>query len=193
MNDKQAIINKIISDAQEKAKANADAAREKADAVIAEAERAANEYIGDKLADKETRVNEIIQRKRSVARLDMKREIATCKSNLTAQVFDKACDALKADKKAYLQYIAAIIKSAAEDGDKVIISEEDKDVISESFIKKAASAAKVKVSLAKETGAFKGGVILAGKGYDKNLTLEEDMRAVREQCETQVAKILFEE
>ena len=180
MNDKNAVIDKIISDAQAAAAQEVAAAEEKAGQTVAAARRAADAYAEKMLADKDALTEQVISRGRSVDALDARREISACKSALIDGAFAKAAQALKADKKA-----------AAEDGEEVVICAEDEKTVTAAFIAGIAKAAGVKIKLAKERGDFLGGVILSGKKYDKNLTLEEELRLVRENCETAVTDVLF--
>lgn len=191
MNDKNAVIDKIISDAQAAAAQEVAAAEEKAGQTVAAARRAADAYAEKMLADKDALTEQVISRGRSVDALDARREISACKSALIDGAFAKAAQALKADKKAYKAYLTRAISSAAEDGEEVVICAEDEKTVTAAFIAGIAKAAGVKIKLAKERGDFLGGVILSGKKYDKNLTLEEELRLVRENCETAVTDVLF--
>ena len=49
----------------------------------------------------------------------------------------------------------------------------------------------IKLTLAKEYGTFNGGVILAGKNSDKNLSFDMELMSIKEECETQIADMLF--
>ncbi|MDE6550766.1 MAG: hypothetical protein K2M44_04650 [Clostridia bacterium] len=193
MNGKQSIIDKIIRDAELGAEANVAAARKKADAVIAQAVADADAMRAEKLSDKSEQTNELIRRRRSVALLDKKRALSAYKSELTAAVFDDAIDAFKSDKKRYKSYVEELLKSNAEDGDVVIASKYDESVVTSAMVSRVAKSLKIKLALSDKAGDFKGGLILSGVNYDKNLTLDDTVRRIRECSETQVAKILFKE
>ncbi len=81
----------------------------------------------------------------------------------------------------------------ADDGDTVTISESDKEVITQAFIKKVADKKGIRLALNKEYGDFCGGVILTNKGCSKNMTLELELASVRENREAKIAKMIFEE
>lgn len=51
----------------------------------------------------------------------------------------------------------------------------------------------IKLTLDKEYAPIKGGVILVGKDYDKNLSLDLEMQTLREECESEIAAVLFGE
>ena len=56
-----------------------------------------------------------------------------------------------------------------------------------------AKKCKIKLTLDKEYAPIKGGVILVGKDYDKNLSLDLEMQTLREECESEIAAVLFGE
>lgn len=190
MNDKTAVINKIINDAQTAADQLINEAKAKAEGIISAAQKSAAAYKERSLAGGEERAA-ALERGRSVDALDTRRNLSACKSALIDEVFSAAARALKEDKKAYKDYLTRVIKASAEDGDEVIICKEDEKTITPAFISSVAKSCKKKIKLSAERGEFIGGVILSGSRYDKNLTLEEDMRLIREECEPLVVKALF--
>ena len=107
--------------------------------------------------------------------------------------FDRAAEILRADKKKYCDLVGKMIASSAEDGDKVRVSEADKEVLDKAFVESVAKKRKIKITLDKEYAPIKGGVILVGKNYDKNLSLDLELQTLREECEGEVAKVLFGE
>ena len=191
MNDKTAVINKIINDAQAAAGQLINEAKAKAVGIISAAQKSAAAYKERSLAGGEERAAAALERGRSVDALDTRRNLSACKSALIDEVFSAAAKALKEDKKAYKDYLTRVIKASAEDGDEVIICKEDEKTITPAFISSVAKSCKKKIKLSVERGEFIGGVILSGSRYDKNLTLEEDMRLIREECEPLVVKALF--
>ena len=191
MNDKNAVIDKIIKDAQTAAEELKAQARQNAEQIVASAKKSAKAYKEGKLSGKEGRIASALERARSVDALDARRELSACKSALIDEAFTLAAKALKEDKKAYKDYLTRVIKASAEDGDEVIICKEDEKTITPAFISSVAKSCKKKIKLSAERGEFIGGVILSGSRYDKNLTLEEDMRLIREECEPLVVKALF--
>ena len=95
MNDKNAVIDKIISDAQAAAAQEVAAAEEKAGQTVAAARRAAEAYAEKMLADKDALTEQVISRGRSVDALDARREISACKSALIDGAFARAAQALR--------------------------------------------------------------------------------------------------
>lgn len=193
MNGKQAIIDKIIGDANAKAAQIAEEARAKTDAIAERAEKAAADIIEEGEAKKKAAFDTVVANSAVVANLDCKKALLTAKTNLIGGAFDRAAEILRADKKKYCDLVGKMIASAAEDGDKVQICKEDKDVLDKAFVDSVAKKRKIKLTLDKEYAQIKGGVILVGKNYDKNLSVDLELQTLREECEGEVAKVLFGE
>lgn len=193
MNGKQAIIDKIIGDANAKAAEIAAEAQAKADDIAKEAAKAAEAVIAEGEAKKKAAYDTVIANAAVVAGLDCKKALLTAKTGLIGEVFDRAAELLRADKKKYCDLVGRMIASAAEDGDKVRVAEADQDVLDKAFVDAVAKKCKIKLTLDKEYAPVKGGVILVGKNYDKNLSLDIEFQTLREECEGEVAKVLFGE
>lgn len=193
MNGKQAIIDKIIGDANAKAETVAKEAQAKADAVAKEAEEAAKALLAEEEAKKKAAYDTVVANSAVVANLDCKKALLTAKTRLIGEAFDRAAELLRSDKKKYCDLVGKMIAAAAEEGDKVRVAEADKDVLDKAFVDSVAKKCKIKLALDKEYAPVKGGVILVGKNYDKNLSLDLELQTLREECETEVAKVLFGE
>lgn len=193
MNGKQAIIDKIIGDANAKAAEIAAEAQAKADAIAKEAAKAAEAVIAEGEAKKKAAFDTVVANAAVVAGLDCKKALLTAKTELIGKAFDRAAELLRADKKKYCDLVGKMIASAAEDGDKVRVAEADKDVLDKAFVDAVAKKCKIKLALDKEYAPVKGGAILVGKNYDKNLSLDIELQTLREEFEGEVAKVLFGE
>ena len=93
--------------------------------------------------------------------------------------------------KDYKNLIEGMLDSAAEDGDVVTISKNDAKVLTKAFFDSYSKKRGINLSLSKDLGDFKGGVVLSGGGVDKNLTLEVEIKLLREQTESEIAGLLF--
>lgn len=181
--ENQAVIDKNINTANEQAKVIIDKATAESDAKIAQFEKTT-----------QSSFDEIVRRRVTVANLDAKKIVMTARKKAVDDLFDSAKESVfKMDKKQYLAIIENILKKFAEDGDTVIISELDKSRITKKFVDDTAKKLGIKLQLSKEFGDFKGGVILSGKNCDKNLSLDVELESIREESETQLANMLFEE
>ena len=108
-----------------------------------------------------------------------------------AEAFEKAIEAIKEDTSAYLALLDGML-SYASDGDEVVLSEDDKKLVNAKWLSGKA-ADKGKKFRFGGYAPFRGGMIIKGEGSDKNLTLEVEMKAVKERYEPVIAELLFGE
>ena len=176
MNSSKVILDKIISDNSAIIDENLKRANDNANEIIAKASEAADAKVA------------------VVSTLDGKKILMNAKAKAVDDLFAKALDEIASmDKKKYLAIIENILKKFAEDGEVVIISEVDKGRVTQKFIDDTAKKLGIKLTLSKELGSFHGGVILSGKNSDKNLSFDMELMSIKEECETQIADMLFEE
>ena len=188
---KEAIVEKIISDGQKKSDAILQEAREKADEILAEAAGECKTYYDQSVYDTGKLVDDILSRGKTVAELDAKKLQLGAKAKILNAVFDSALEKLRSlDKKAYKGLLLSMLKNA-EDGDEVIISAREKDILTAQDVNEYAEKRGIKLSLAKEFGDFDGGLMLRGKGIDKNFTFEVEVAMLRDEIEMNIAKELF--
>ncbi len=175
---KRELLEKILADAKARAQEIKSEAKAKADAlrVAAEEERAA-------LVEGVRKVSaasapDALKRARSMAELEGRKIALSRKQEVIAKAYDGAIDAILSDSR-YEALLVKMIVSAAEEGDSVVFAASDYDRID---VKKAVAAASKKVAgltVDKEKGAFRGGIVLRGKSCDKNLTLELELESLR--------------
>ena len=190
MDGKDAIINKIISDAEEKCRAAENSARERADGLIETAEDWAAKYSAaqEEILSRETA--DIVSRRLTVADLDVRKISLAAKQRVIGEAFDLALKNLCAlDGKKYAAFIEKLLENYAEDGDTVVLSEDFG--ISAETIKKMKVFSEKKLKIAAERGSFKGGIRLAGKICDKDLSFAALITVKKESVSAEVLKILF--
>ena len=192
MSGKDAIIEKIRADARQKANSTLEEGNRKAQEAISIAYNDVKIYKEKNMAESYAERDEIVRRKITVANLEVKKLLLQAKKEIIDRAFEEALQAVKADKKGYEALIKRML-SFAEDGDEAVISESDKDVITAAFIASCAKEYGKKVTLSPTYGNFAGGIMLTGKGSDKNLTLEVELNAVRGEYEPAIAELLFGE
>ena len=194
MNSSKVILDKIISDNSAIISDNIKRAEDTANDIIAKAEQDAALRVSEFESGLKANYDEVIRRATVVAGLDAKKILMNAKSCAIDNLFEKALNQLaNMDKKKYLAIIESLLKKYAEDEDTVIISEMDKNRITQKFIDDVAKKLAIKLTLSKELGNFNGGVVLAGKNSDKNLSFDMELLGIREEYETQIANMLFEE
>lgn len=194
MNSSKVILDKIINDNTAIINENIKRANDTASEIISKAQADADAQVADFKSGLKAEYNEILRRGEVVANLDAKKILMSAKSKAVDNLFQKTFEQLALlDKKKYLAIIENLLKKYAEDGDVVIISSQDKGKITQKFVDDIAKNMGIKLSLAKDFGSFNGGVILAGKNSDKNLSFDMELLQLREECETQISSMLFEE
>ena len=192
MNSKEAIIDKILKDAKDVATANKADATNHAETLLKKTEAELREAEATALSGLDDIKTTLIERRKTVANLDAKKAILTKKSELIDEIFARSVERVVTDLE-YPNLIENMMMEYAEDGDEVMIAERDKDVITKVFIEKIAKAKGISLKLAHSYGRFGGGVMLVGKNVDKNLTVDSELRAMRDDIEQEVARILFGE
>lgn len=194
MNSSKVILDKITNDNSLIIENNLKKANDTANEIIAKAEKEAAAKVAEFEGGLSDSYDEIVRRRVVVANLDAKKILMNAKSKAVDNLFEKTlAEIVVMDKKKYLAIIERILKKYAEDGDVVIISEADKGKITQKFVDDCAKKLAIKLSLSKDFGSFSGGVILQGKNSDKNLSFDTELMLIREECETEIVKMLFEE
>lgn len=187
------IVSKIIADAEERAAAVIAEAENKARFIRQKTDSEIDALRSGAESEKKKRMSAALQAAEVKATLELKKAELGAEKSVMDVVFDGAKRRVRElNKKEYLKLVEAML-SYAESGDTVKISALDKDVITESFVKKVADKLKIKLKLSKTYVDITGGVILSGKNADKNLSIEADLKEIRELTEPEAARILFGE
>lgn len=193
MQGKEAIIEKIISDATVRGEAVIDDAKFKATEIENVAKAVCASMADNAEKERAAAVNDVLTRSKTVAELDAKKLLFDAKNQVVALTFETALNKVKnLPKEKYAKLVMGML-SMAEDGDVVTISKREKNVLTEAVIKEFAAKKKIKLTLNKEFGEFDGGIILSGSGVDKNLTFETEFQLLKDELEETVAKKLFAE
>lgn len=188
---KEAIIERILSDADAQARAAVEEADKKAAEIIALATRQCEGYREKMSADTAKAVADIASRTEVVAGLDAGRLMLAAKAEVLDKVYTLALEKARAlDEKTYRKVIEGMLQ-CAEDGDKVIVSERERGIVTKEMVAAVAKSKNIKLSLAAETGDFDGGIVLSSDGVDKNLTFESEFALLRTETESETAKKLF--
>ena len=176
---KKELLDKIVGDAEERARVILSEAEEKASALLAaaEEERAALKESARKLAA--SSAPDTIKRRRSMAELEGRKLVLREKQDLIAEAYRRALEEIEASAS-YEALLVKMILSAAEEGDGVIFAASDFDRVDrKKVVSEASKLSGLKLVLAEEKGDFDGGIVLRGKDCDKNLTLEVELASLR--------------
>lgn len=188
---KEAIIDKILSDANLKGDAIIGEANEKANEIISLAAKQCKDYLYKSKTEIDRLTLEIDERSRSVAELDARKLLLTAKAQVLDSVYAKTLEKLRnLDKEQYSALIFSMLENA-KDGDVVTVSEREKDIVTKESLADFAKKKGISLTLADKFGDFDGGVIISENGVDNNFTLEVEVALLREQTETKIAKEIF--
>ncbi len=192
MSGKDAIIEKIRSDAKDIIIGISEEANRKGMELIHNAQNDAKLYSDRQMAESYAERDEIVRRRITVANLEVKKVLLAAKQQLLTQAFEKACEEIRADKAGYENLLIGMM-GCADDGDEVTFSSNDRDLVTEEWFESAMKKAGKKLTKNPSFGDFSGGILISGKGSDKNFTLEVELSGVREEYEPQIAKLIFGE
>jgi len=187
--EKQSIVTKIISDAEEKGLEILSKARDKAEKIVADEKDACEQKRQEQIKNLTERGEEIIRRREINARLDCNKITLSKKCEVLDEVFDTALEKLCAIAESeYIALVARLLEKHAERGDRVVLS-------SRCTFRDKISALPIVLerglTVEKTGGAFKGGLVLVGNECDKNLTFEALIQSVKDEKQAEIASRLF--
>ncbi|MCD8041257.1 MAG: hypothetical protein LUF82_07060 [Clostridia bacterium] len=186
---RQELVGRIISDAEEEAKAVIAEAENMAAQIIAEAQNKASAQMAAAKADAEAKAKAIADSKAATARLDGAKILLSEKRGVIDGVYLAAAKQIAAmDKKDCLAFLARLLKEYAEDGDEVVLA--DNFAYSADFAKLAVVKEK-NLKLVFGGAGISGGFILRGKNSDRDLSIEAMIAADRAEHEAEVAAELL--
>lgn len=190
MEGKEAIIARIIGDAEKKACELIENAQKYATEKKSEAEEWSREYSAAQSELLEKELQEIVDRKIIVAELDARKNTLKVKQSLIAEARSRAlvklCSMNKAD---YIKFIGRLLAENCDEGDTVILSSDG--VINSNDIEKLEIFGIKRLSVSKTRGDFKGGIKLAGKICDKDLSFESIIADKSSRISAELAAELF--
>ena len=192
------IKDKIISDAEARAKQIQQDAETEASKIMAEGKA--------KSQEKETALNKVMDQESaqarkimlSMAELAMRNELLATKQELIEEVFAAAIDRLeKMTPQRYEELVKAMLLASVEDGDEeVLLSEAGRSKLSPDFLAKVnqeltATGKKGELKLAQEVPDIDGGFIIRKEGIEINNSFAALVNVYRDELEAEVAAVLF--
>lgn len=188
---KEAIVERILSDANAEAEAIAREAEEKAAAVIAAASSRAEKGRRDSEAEVKVRAEDIFARKAAAARLDAAKLLLAEKRRVLDGIYAAALRRLQAlGEEECLALTSRLLKEYAEEEDEIVFA------VGYPY---AAAAAKLPVVAEKKltispVGAdIDGGFLLRGRISDKDLSYGTLLAADRDAHQAEIAAELFKD
>ena len=190
MNGKSKIIERILTDADSKCAEISAAAQLRAEQTLADAEAKIAQEKQALNARLEKQAEDLVKNKLANAALDARKYKLECKQNLIASCYDKALDRLvKSTDAEYKKIISDLLNKFAEEGETVCIVEKDANVITQQLLDSVGK----NLTLSSRRINAKGGIVIEGNGYDKDLTFEALVSYAKADTEATVAELLFGE
>ena len=129
-----------------------------------------------------------------LAKMEGRKAILALKQDMVAESFDRACDQLvnlpAAEYGTFLAKLA--VKASVTHDEEVVLNARDRKALGEKVIEAANKAlGGGKLTLSKETGDFKGGLILRRGSIEANCTAELLVDLCREEMAAELAGVLF--
>ena len=196
MKGKEAIVARIISDAQAQADEIVREAEAKAGETISRHQAQSEEMIEAFSGDIEDKAREIRERRISVGRLDMRKKMLSAKQGLIDAAFAEALGKVKEmpDKEYRALITGLVIASAGDVDEEIVFGEQDPHKLGEVFVKELnGKLKKGSLSLSAPSPDFETGCILRHGGRETNCTMAAVLKSIRERIEPEVAARLFEE
>ena len=190
MDGREAIINKILSDAEEKAAAYRADAEQKNAASLENAGRQAALYLGRGRKALAAEAEELVARRKTVAALDGRKRLLAAKRGVLEEAFTLAVKSACAfPKKKYLAVLCALLDRFAEEGDSVELCAEAP--VTEKELTACKAFTEKKLVFAGKTGRFEGGMRLENAVCVKDLSFRALLEAARSGLERGIADALF--
>lgn len=186
---KEAIVQRIISDAEAAAAAAISEAEQQAAEIIAQAEERANrEKLGTQAVIAE-KTKAIKDGKAAAARLDSAKILLAEKRRVIDALYGGALEKLKNLGKTEALALAENLLSAyAEEGDEIVFAT---DYLYKSEVAKLPVVAEKKLKVLGKTADICGGFVLLGKNSDKDLSYKALLSLDREARQAEIAAKIF--
>ena len=129
-----------------------------------------------------------------LAKMEGRKAVLALKQDMVAESFDRACDQLvnlpAAEYGTFLAKLA--VKASVTHDEEVVLNARDRKALGDKVIEAANKAlGGGKLTLSKETGNFKGGLILRRGSIEANCTAELLVDLCREEMAAELAGVLF--
>jgi len=201
MEGAERIIERIIEDANLQAKSNIEQAEEQAADIILSAQKEALKKKSDIVEKAKRDANEKKSRLIAVAELEGRKIKLKAKQEIISEVIKKALEKLNAmSREQYSDIIADMVVNSVTKGDEeIIVSQNDKAKLGNSFINKVNTRLKekningnLKFSVKSDrTEDMGGGFVLRSLDIETNNSFETIIRMKYNEIEAGVVKILF--
>lgn len=185
----QAIVEKILADAEREAQAILADAEKRAKAAVAAANARATKKLQGEKSAADKKAESILEGKAATARLDCAKIMLAEKRAVIDEVYARALKNIQAVGKAEaLHLIERLLKEYAEEGDEIVFA------ANFSYAQDAAKLGIVKekkLKVSPKKADIDGGCLLIGKNSDKNLSYSALLAVDREENQADIAALIF--
>lgn len=192
----QAIVEKIISDAREEAKAIKEEAKKNRKRILAEVRKEAEELKQELVREGRKKVDLEAEGLIREKRIELKKKQLKFKREKLNEVFEVAFNkllSLKEEEKEKLY--CSMILSLSEGGEEIIFSNEERGLTSKPFLnhlnQSLKKAGREPLTLSHENREIKGGFILKKGNFEVNASLEVLFSDLAGREAKEIAQILF--
>ena len=187
MEGKEAIVQKIIADANERTAQCTQNAQARADAMKAEAEKAAQAKLEEGRRALET--EERLIRRETLAALDCRKQLLAARRAVIDAALSRALETACAFPEArYLAVLERLLTQYAEEGDGVRLSASAP--VTEASLQSLKVFSARKLRFLGKDGDFEGGMRLYGATYETDLSFRALIQAQRFELERDIAQMM---
>ena len=183
------LAERIVTDAQDEARAVLAEAQTAAQGILRESEKAVSVRKAELNSQKNNAVTNLVSGYQTRAMLDAKKDALRKKRVVIDSAFTLAYEAmLSLDTEKRKSICKSMLLSQAEGGETVLPAVQDRAAIAALI----AAMPDKKLTLASGTAAIDGGFILLGDGYEKDCSFRSLLSTIRDAEETAVYQLLFD-
>lgn len=183
------LVERILTDARSAAEQTLSEANATAMTLSADNVQKLNAMRQDFEQKRETAVQSVLDGSRTRASIDGKKAALGKKRALIDVVFARSYDALCAlDENKRGEICKRLLAAEAEGGEIVLPAKADRQQIAAIL----ATMNSVDLTLSEQDAPFDGGLLLVGRGYEKDCSFRAVLSALRDAEETAVANLLFD-
>lgn len=183
------LAERIVTDAQDEARAVLAEAQTAAQGILRESEKAVSVRKAELNSQKNNAVTSLVSGYQTRAMLDAKKDALRKKRVVIDSAFTLAYEAmLSLDTEKRKSICKSMLLSQAEGGETVLPAAQDRAAVAALI----AAMPDKKFTLASGTAAIDGGFILLGDGYEKDCSFRSLLSTIRDAEETAVYQLLFD-
>ncbi len=183
------LAERIVTDAQDEARAVLAEAQTAAQGILRESEKAVSVRKAELNSQKNNAVTSLVSGYQTRAMLDAKKDALRKKRVVIDSAFTHAYEAmLSLDTEKRKSICKSMLLSQAEGGETVLPAAQDRVAVAALI----AAMPDKKLTLASGTAAIDGGFILLGDGYEKDCSFRSLLSTIRDAEETAVYQLLFD-